>query len=204
MGVFSGSVGVARYATGAEVPESLKKFVLERLGAFAFRDIEPGSLNEKSIGWVSARNMAVTSFGDLHFAFDPYLVFSLRIDVRRVPALTMKAAVLRRELELCRETSRERLRKQERDTIREEVHQALTRKALPAPAVYDVCWNSSFGVVWFFSTSQKANDDFTHYFARSFDIRLQPLRPANLAAHLGRQKGRECDLIWEAIDFAAG
>jgi hypothetical protein len=95
MGLYSGSASYVRYRLIDDPPERVKEFALEKLKEFCFREIETGTLNEKSAGWVSAENMASTFFDDLHFSKGPYIVFSLRIDVRRVPGLAMKAAMLR-------------------------------------------------------------------------------------------------------------
>ena len=105
MGLFSGSASYIRYRVTGDVPEAVKPFALEKLQWHAFHEIDPGTLTDKSIGWVSAENMSLTKFDDMHFAKDPYLVFSLRIDTRRIPPIALKAAVLREEI-----TAKEQIR----------------------------------------------------------------------------------------------
>ena len=85
MGVYSGALSFVRYKVKGQTPKDIKTFALEKLKEFSFREIDPLSLKEKSTGWVSSENIASTFFDDLHFAKDPYLVFSLR---RRVSGLT--------------------------------------------------------------------------------------------------------------------
>ncbi len=204
MGVYSGSLSYVRYRAGADAPDTIKEFVLQRLTANAFREIDPGSLNEKSTGWVSCENMASTAFDDLHFAKDPFLVFSLRSDVRKIPALTRKAALLREEIRYREATGKERISKKDRDMLKDEVWQSLMKKALPAPSVNDVCWNLQSGIVLFFSTSGTANDDFTSFFFRSFDIKLTPLLPYELAQELGARKNRFFDVVDAGLQTADG
>lgn len=204
MGLFSGSVSYIRYKVKGKIPNGIKNVALEKLKEFSFREIDPLSLSEKSAGWVSAENMASTFFDDLHFAKDPYLVFSLRIDARRVPALAMKAAFLREEIKYKKATGLERLRKKDKDLLKEQVHIDLIKKALPTPSVYDISWNTSTGTVLFFSTSRKANEEFLSFFSRSFDIKLIPLVPFELAGSLGRKKDRNIKIKDLAINFTDG
>jgi len=184
MGLFSGSASYTRYRITGDVPAAVKPFALEKLQWHAFHEIDPGTLSDKSIGWVSAENMSLAAFDDMHFAKDPYLVFSMRIDTRRIPPIALRAAVLREELKLKKETGRERLNKKQKTDIREEQIQRLLKKVLPLPAVYEVCWNTAAGEVLFFSTSKKANDEFTAFFYRSFDLKLRALTPVLLAGEL--------------------
>ncbi len=184
MGLFSGSASYTRYRVTGDVPDAIKPFALEKLQWHAFHEIDPGTLTDKSIGWVSAENMSLTKFDDMHFAKDPYLVFALRIDVRRIPPIALKAAILREELKLKEQAGRERLNKKEKTDIREEQLQRLLKKVLPLPSIYDVCWNSAAGEILFFSTSKKANEEFVPFFYRSFDLKLKALTPAVLAAGL--------------------
>ena len=202
MGLLSGSVSYLRYRVSDGVPGSIKDFVLARLKEFSFREIDQATLTEKTVGWVSAENMASTFYDDLHFAKDPYLVFSLRIDVRRIPGLARKAAQLREELKFKKSTGQERLRKQDKEMIKDEVWQALIKKALPAPAVYDVCWNISNDTVLFFSTSKAASDEFSSFFYRSFGIKLVPMGPAFLAGGPGAEQNGNSDPITPMLDYA--
>lgn len=172
MGVYSGQLSYIRYKTFGDFPDNLKGFVLERLKRFSFEEIDPASLAEKAVGWVNAENMARSFFDDFGFAKSQYFVFSLRIDERRIPALTKKAEILKKEEELKKNTGRERLSKQDRDMIKEQVSQSLIKKALPSAAVFDICWNSQTMELLFFNTGRKINDTFTDFFKRCFDCRI--------------------------------
>lgn len=181
MGLYTGSASYVRYRLAEDQPKDIKAFALEKLKQFCFREIETGSLNEKASGWVSAENMASTFFDDLHFSKEPYLVFSLRMDVRRVPGLAMKAALLREEIKYKKSTGQEVLRKKDRELLKDQVRQDLVRKSLPGPALFDVCWNTVTGEVLFFSISAAANEEFALWFLRSFGLKLQRLLPYDLA-----------------------
>ncbi len=175
MGLISGSISYIRYKTAGDVSEDIRQFALEKLKKYSFREIDPASLTEKSLGWVSTENMASTFFDNLHFLKAPYLVFSLRIDERRIPSLTMKAAFLREEIKYKKATGKERLYKKDKDMLKEEVRQNLLKKMLPVPSLYDVCWNTSTGIVLLCAGSKKAHEEFVNFFFQSFEIKLLPL-----------------------------
>jgi len=202
MGLYTGPISYVRYAAAEDdLTQNIKEFAAEKLKEFCFRDIDAGSLSEKSTGWVSAENMASTFFDDLHFAKDPYLAFSLRIDVRRVPALTMKAALLKEELKFKKATGKDMLKKKDKDMLKEQVRQDLTRRALPVPGVFDVCWNTAAGTVLFFSTSKGANDEFVLFFNRVFGIKLTRLVPYDLADMLFKKKDTILDIKDLTVSF---
>jgi DNA recombination-dependent growth factor C len=200
MGLYAGSASFVRYRLIEDPPERIKEFALEKLKQFAFREIEGGTLNEKSTGWVSAENMALTFFDDLHFSKEPYLAFSLRIDVRRVPGLAMKAAMLREEIKYKKSTGLEVVRKKDKDLLKDQVRQDLVRKSLPVPALFDVCWNTVTSEVLFFSTSAAANEEFVVMFLRSFGLKLQRLLPYDLAG-AAAEKYPDVELRFPSVSF---
>lgn len=201
MGLYTGSASYVRYRLAEDQPKEIKEFALEKLKQFCFREIETGSLNEKASGWVSAENMASTFFDDLHFCKEPYLAFSLRIDVRRVPGLAMKAALLREEIKYKKNTGLEAIRKKDRDLLKDQVRQDLVRKSLPAPVLFDVCWNTVTGEVLFFSTSGSANEEFAVWFLRSFGLKLQRLLPYDLAG-AAAEKTSGFELLEPSVSFS--
>jgi len=184
VGLLSGSASYIRYRITGDVPEAVKPFALEKLQWHAFHEIDPGTLTDKSIGWVSAENMSLTKFDDMHFSKEPYLVFAMRVDTRRIPPIALRAAVLREELKAKETSGYDRINKKQKMEIREEQTQRLLKKVLPLPAVYDVCWNTGASEVLFFSTSKKANEDFVAFFFRAFDLKLKAKTPAVLAAEV--------------------
>jgi DNA recombination-dependent growth factor C len=189
MGVYSGSASYVRYKVNGDLPASLKEAVLTKLKEFSFQEPDQPVPREKSIGWVSAENMASIFFDDLHFSKGQYLVFSLRIDTRKVPPLAFKAALLKEELKFKRSTGKERLSIKDKEKLKDQVKLALMKRALPAPALYDVCWNTATGMLLFFSTSKTANAEFVDFFFASFELSLTPLSPYERAQFLIEKHG---------------
>ena len=204
MGLYSGSVSYVRYKIKGNIHKDIKNMSLEKLKEFSFKEIDPISLKEKSMGWVSAENMASSFFDDLHFAKEPYFVFSMRIDVRRIPSLSMKAALLREEIKYKKTTGQEVIKKKDRDMLKDEVWQQLMKRTLPAPSLYDVCWNVSTGIVLFFSNSVKANEEFVGLFCRTFDVRIFPISPNELAGSFAKSEHKTSGVNFKTINFING
>ena len=200
MGLYTGSASYVRYRLIDNPPERVKEFALEKLKEFSFHEIETGTLNEKSAGWVSAENMASTFFDDLHFSKEPYFAFSLRIDVRRVPGLAMKAAMLREEIKYKKNSGLEVLRKKDRDLLKDQVRQELVKRSLPSPTLFDVCWNTVTNAILFFSTSAAANDEFVAWFFRAFGLKLGRLLPYDLAG-VAAEKHPDLEIRFPTVSF---
>ena len=60
----------------------------------------------------------------------------------------------------------------------------LSKKAVPVPAVYDMCWNLSDNTVLFFSTSGKAQASLEDLFKETFDLHLVLQVPFLVAGNL--------------------
>jgi DNA recombination-dependent growth factor C len=188
MGLYTGSASYMRYKVEGELSGNLKENVLARLNECSFKELDQLSGRDTSIGWVSVENMASAFFDDLHFAKDPYVAVSLRIDTRRIAPLTLKAALLREEMHYKKQTNKERLSRKEKEMLKEQVKNSLMKKALPVPVLYDMCWNTATGILLFFSTNKKANTQFMDFFMSTFELPLTPLFPYELAQMLGAGK----------------
>ncbi|MCX5904464.1 MAG: recombination-associated protein RdgC [Proteobacteria bacterium] len=202
MGLYTGSASYVRYKVEGELHGSLKETGLLRLKECSFRELDELSGRDRTIGWVSVENMASVFFDDLHFAKDPYIAVSLRIDTRRIPPLTLKAALLREEMSYKKHTNKERLSRKEKDTLKEQVKNRLLKKALPVPVLYDVCWNTATGILLFFSTNKKANAEFMDFFLSTFELTLTPLFPYELAQMVGAGKKGKIRLEKTVSPFA--
>ncbi|MEW6501594.1 MAG: DNA recombination-dependent growth factor C, partial [Thermodesulfobacteriota bacterium] len=77
-----------------------------------------------------------------------------------------------------------RLSRAQRMEIKENVTLSLMKKALPVPAVYDMCWNLAENTVLFFSTNQKAQEVFEEFFREVFGLGLMLQVPYLVADHL--------------------
>ena len=183
MGLLTNSASFVRFNVEGDPPTDFWDFAAERIKKYAFRDIDD-NYDERSIGWVSCLDMFDSEFAYTSYTVGDYLVLSLRIDERKVPAAALKKFTLKEEGRIKRERQIPRLSRDHRQEIKENMRLVLLKKAIPIPAVYDMAWNLSDNTVLFFSTSQKAIGSLEEFFKESFDLHLMMQIPYISAGHL--------------------
>lgn len=183
MGLLARSAGFVRYAVEGELPENFWDFAAQRITDHAFRDIDD-SFEERSVGWVSVAGMFDHDFSQAPYAVGDYMVLALRVDERKVPAAIIKKFCLKEEERLKKLRQVPKLSRAQRGEIKENIQLMLLKKALPAPAVYDLCWNLAEGTILFFSANQKAQETFEEFFRKTFDLGVIMQVPYLAAEHL--------------------
>lgn len=183
MGLLSASATFVRYSVEGELPANFMDFAAERIALNAYRDIDD-NYEERSVGWVSVLNMFDSSFEYASFVAGDNIVLTMRIDERKVPPKVLKKFCLKEEERIKKERQIPKLNKAQKLEIKENINLMLLKKAVPAPATYDLCWNLSQGTVLFFSTSQKAQTELEDFFKQTFDLALMLQIPYLTAEHL--------------------
>jgi len=183
MGFVNGSASFVRFSVEGELPENIWDFIAERVAAFSFQDIDD-TYDEFSIGWVSVINMFDSDFEYASYANGDYVTLALRMDERKVSPAIIKKFCAKEEERLKKERQLPKIGKAMRMEIKERVQTELMRKAVPVPAVYDVCWNLAESTVLFFSTNKKAQAQLEDFFKETFGLLLMQQIPYLTAAHL--------------------
>ena len=185
MSLLTGALTARRYRVLGDVPEDFRTSFPDLLQIKAFR--EPiGSWGEEEIeGWVLAQNLLHTDFSRQdRWLFNHYLVASLRVDKKVLPARLFKAHLDERVSQWCQEKGRERAPASVKTEIKELLEEEMYARTLPRVAVYDFCWNLVDNWVIFAHTSDAANDRFRLRFHDTFGIHLAPFSPLDfLAGH---------------------
>ncbi len=183
MGLVSGSAGFVRYSVEGEIPTNFWDFAADRIKKHSFRDIDE-SYEESSTGWVSVLNMFDSEFAYASYAAGDNIVLSMRIDERRVAPKVLKKFCLKEEERIKKERQIPKLSRSHKIEIKESVKLMLTKRAVPVPAVYDLCWNLAEGTLLFFSTGRKAQELFEDFFKETFGLQLVLQIPYTTAGHL--------------------
>jgi hypothetical protein len=174
------SVSICQFQIAGDLPQGdIFEWIGTCLEKFAFANIE-NSADELSIGWVRTDDYQSTDFvASQLFRRDHYVSFTLRADQRRIPAPLLKAYQRIAEQEfLNANPGFFRVPKQKKEDIRDAVRLSLLARALPAPAMYDIVWDTSSGLVTLASLSSKVIDLFETEFKKSFSgLRLQMIHP---------------------------
>lgn len=182
-----------------EVPQKLRQ------PEHVFRDIDD-TADEQSYGWVCFEDMLDAQWHTAPPEKGSYLVFSLRLDTRRVPAGVIKKHVtlaLRAELARSKEQGKTYVSRERKKELKEQVVLRLRSRFLPIPAEFNVIWSTETNTLWFASTQSKVIDLFTDHFTKTFDLTIEQMTPYSLALSLvGEDAATSLDTI-EPTRFAA-
>ena len=180
MGILNNTVSICQFQVLGTMPTTDPAiWVGEGLAKDGFRSIEQTS-EELSSGWVQLDDYQESDFNGLHtFQHDHYLAFSLRRDQRKLPTALLKPYILKAEEEwLAANPQFKRVPKQQREDLRDAVRGNLFAKTLPAPAIYDVVWDTRSNMITFSALGTNAVDLFVDQFKKSFaGLRLVPIHP---------------------------
>ena len=183
MGFLKGTASFVRFRVEGELPPSPMDFIAERVSSFSFRDIDD-SYDEYSIGWVSVMNMFDSAFNYSSHLCGDYVVLALRIDERKVSSAILKKLTQKEEERVKREKQIPKIGRTMKVEIRERINTEQMRKAIPLPALYDVCWNLAVSTLFFFSTNKKAQTVLEDFFKESFGLFLRQQTPYTIAEQL--------------------
>ena len=183
MGLLNASCSFTRFRIVDDVPADLWGQIPHKLKQFAFRDIDDTS--DPSIhGWTCFEDMLDMEWRTAPPDKGAYLLFSLRLDTRRVPAGVIKkhlALALKAEKARNAEQNKAFISRERKKELKEQVLLRLNARFLPVPAEFNVVWATDTGLVWFASTQGKMLDMFTEYFTQTFDLHLEQMTPYGLA-----------------------
>jgi DNA recombination-dependent growth factor C len=183
MGFLNGSASFVRFSVEGELPENFWDFVAERIMAFSFKDIDD-TYDEFSIGWVSVQNMFDSDFTFASYASGDYVTLTLRIDERKVAPAILKKFTQKEEERIKKEKQIPKIGRAVKIEIRERIQNELMKKAVPIPAIYDLCWNLSDSTLLFFSTNKKAHTLLEDLFKETFGLLIVQQIPYYMAERL--------------------
>ena len=173
MGIISSTHSVSRYYIKGKIEDSVIDVIRNGLIKNAIPTIE-NEYDEISAGWTPVESPYHPDFNKFSFQFDPYFLFSLRIDKKSIPAkLVQKYMAI--EIQKKLETSgRNFVSKNEKSEIKDMVTDILMHKIPAVPNIYDVLWHYEENSLLFYTTQKAANEFFETLFYKTF--KLKPIR----------------------------
>jgi DNA recombination-dependent growth factor C len=177
MGFLSATSTIVRLH--ATPPKNIDRLAIARAvsdGAFRDQD-ELGIPKAEASGWVAIHDPMVTELDPTDLFFQQYLVVGFRFDVRAFPAKL--AWIERRRAEAARkaEQNLERIGRNLRREIKEDVESSLLARALPNPKLFECAWNLETEVVYFTGKLKSAREAFTKLFRETFGVTPTPMIP---------------------------
>jgi len=197
MGVLSSSVSVVRYNVKGNISEPIIETVRQGLKKNIIPEITDDT-SEKTVGWTSFENPFRPDFEDSSsFVMGNYLIFSLRIDTKTVPSKAVKKDYTLEVAKRLAESGRERLSRNEKRLIKEEIINAMLMRVPAIPNIYELVWNIEESWLWFFSTQKSANEELETLFSKSFNLSLTRLFPYTIAYMLSGLSEADIQILSE-------
>ena len=160
----------------------------------------------QAYGWVCFEDMLDSEWRTAPPHKGAYLLFSLRLDTRRIPPAIIKkqlSLALKAEKEKMQAQGKKFISRERKKELKEQVLLRLRQRFLPIPAEFNVIWATDRNEVWFASTQGKMIDLFMEAFLNSFELHLEQITPYSLAeTMLDEAAMSRLDRI-EATQFAA-
>ena len=179
MPILKGSITLSRFKV-ERLPENIPALLRQ----FAFVPIDDIA-EERAFGWTNFDDILDTEWKKSVPEKEPYIVFSLRLDTRRIAPATLakeRKIALEAELERIRTLGKKFIARDRKKEIAEQVRLRLLAKTIPTPACFEVVWNSATNLIWLGSASRKIQDMFCELFARTFEVTPTLLTPYEMAA----------------------
>lgn len=186
MGFANASCSFTRFRILDTIPQNLWNEIPERLKKFAFQDID-ATTEVQAHGWVAIDDLLDTQWESAPPQKANYIVFSLRFDIRRIPAGVIKKHLqlaLKQEMQTIQQQNKQFIARERKKEIKEQVLLRLRQRFLPVPGEFNVLWNTENNEVWFASTQAKMLDLFQELFLQTFELHLEILTPYSLATSL--------------------
>ncbi len=181
MGLLKSSVSITRYTVEGRFESFVYEAVKEGLEKNVIHEID-GSPAGQAVGWTSFENPYKPYFQDSSFSMGTYLIFTFRIDKKKIPSKTVKKYCSLEEARILAESEKAFLSQSEKNQVRDTVEHILFTRTPAVPSLHDVVWNYEESLVWFFTNLKTANEEFETLFSKSFNktlIRLFPYTRAD-------------------------
>jgi recombination associated protein RdgC len=186
MGLLSSSASITRYQVMGKMPEPLLENVRDALKQNTIREIDHEPM-EKSAGWTSFESPFKPDFENSPLIYGTHIIFSLRIDKKKVPAKALAKQVNMETAKRLQKSDRKTLSKAEKAQLKDEVLHRLLMRMPATPDIYDMVWDYEAQALWFFSNLKAANEELEAMFAKTFKlsiIRMFPYTMADMACSL--------------------
>lgn len=180
MSILSASVSITRYKVEGRLAPPILETIASGLKQNAISEIDE-DISAKAVGWTSFHKPYQPDFYGSSFVYGTYLVFSLRIDKKNIPAKLLKKHAMIESARWLAKTGRDYLSRNEKKALNDQITNTLSLRIPATPNVYDVIWNYEESALWFFSNLKAANEELETLFTRSFNLALIRLFPYTIA-----------------------
>ena len=187
----SGALSVRRFRLDEPPPETLSRTATMAMRRHAYKPINAERGERESFGWVNPRRLLDTTYS-WEDVVDGNLVFlALRKDKKAFNKALFKARRDDMIEKLCKERGIERITRQHRLAIEEELTVVMLKEVSPTTSFTELVWDTNTDEVMIGATSRTLCERIGDVFQSTFDRRLMPLFPALVGWRMLSEQGLE-------------
>lgn len=187
----SGTLSARQYVIVGEVPEAFVRTATMALRRYAFRPIDADRGEREAFGWVNPRRPLDDRYTWEDVVDGPLAFLAVRRDRKSFNKVLFKARRDEAFARVKKEKGLERLTRQHRVAIEEELTIQMLREVTPATAFTELVWDMNSGDVLIGATGKALCERITELFTSTFDLRLAPQFPALLGHAFMTEQGLE-------------
>lgn len=202
MGALSGNVTATEFFVRGELPKDFKDFFLKQLNKRGFKDIDPRSDEDESIGWVTTHDPFESEFTLNDMLWGDYILATLRHDSIRVPPAAFKLFLKKEIVEYLAKSGKEKISKSEEEEIKDSLHKKLRKRVMPSIKTYDIVWNIERNLVWLFTTNKRVGEIFQEFWGDTFELPVVPKSPYALVERMDDEAMLEASIAIEPANLA--
>lgn len=191
MPFLAGALSARRYMVTDTVPTDIQQTATLALRRYSFRPIDDARGEKESTGWVNPRHVLDDTFSFEDVFVTPYMYLGIRRDRKSFSPVLFRA---RRELRygvVKKEKKIEKLSRQHRMALDEELTIEMLKETSPASTFSELVWDMNTNVVYMGATSNALCERIQEMFEATFDLKLRPLFPALIGADFILRQGLE-------------
>lgn len=191
MPFMTGSLSIRRYSVIDDVPKELPQTATLAMRRYTFRPIDEERGEKESFGWVNPRSILDETFTFEEVFISPYVYLGVRRDRKTFSPTIFKARRDRKYGKVRKEKKLERLSRQHRLALDEELTIEMLKETSPQSAFNELVWDMNTHIIYMGATSNALCERIQELFEATFDLKLRPMYPALAGAEFIMSQGLE-------------
>lgn len=186
-----GSLSVRRYIVTGEEPATFERTATMAMRRYEWKEINASRGEKESFGWINPRQPLIEQFTWEDIIDGPLVFLAVRRDRKSFSKYLFQARLAERIQEVKLQKSLERLTRQHRLALSEELTIQMLKETSPVSAFTEIIWDRNTGEVFMGATSNTLCERIADLFLSTFDLRLIPQFPALSGYSWLSEKGLE-------------
>lgn len=184
----AGGLSVRRFAVLGELDGNLSQTATHALRRYCWRPIDDERGERESFGWVNPRRILDEKFDYTDVTSNNVMLIGARRDRKTFSNVLFRARLAERMGEVKKERKIERITRQHRLALEEELAVIMLKETSAVSTFHEVAWDLDRRELYMGATGNGVTERIKDLFEATFDLRLLPKFPSTIGAdHIAAQ-----------------